>query len=390
MANPISGEAVLNMDPQAPPAEKVFRATDPAISNVATPADFAAQFPNPLDPTEVLDLCEDLNVWKTLPDVKTGLKTYTWREMDTLAFTSGSAYIAFTDGACPEEYEHGGTNLSVDLKNLGCKKSLTISDIMHSAASIGAGYGISALLGGFPAGEGMPGGSDAATYMREQIADLKAKEVRLGMTLVLNGWDEMLVNGDTDVSALEFNGIVDQVTLANGAHFVTSGASGSITGISFDRFLAESCAKATDIFGHPAAIQELMAAYYQLGYQGSQNVNFPGPANRIIPGYNFAGVVNTGVGQLAVHADIRFPRVASGETSFQSTIYALRMTHNGEPLVHKITQIPLSLQDLVRGCTAISFEIWTKTALVIKAMCAQSAYTALFTGQIASTCTVIG
>jgi hypothetical protein len=389
MAEDIVGEKVLNMDPAAPPAEKVFRAADPAISNVATPGDFAAEFPNPLDPTEVLDLCEDLGVWSAIPEEKTGLKTYTWREMTSLAFTSGTQYIAFTDGACPEEYAHDGSNESVDLKNLGAKKSLTVSDIMHSAASIGAGYGISALLGGYAASSGMPGGQDAATFVKDQIADLKAKEVRLGMTLVLNGWDDMLVNGSTAVSALEFNGIVQQVTAANGAHVSSGTVSGSFNANAFDQFLAASCAKPTDIFGHPAAIQGLMSAYFQVQYQGSQVVQYTDGA-RLVPGINFAGFVNTGVGRLAVHADTRFPRTSNGTGGFSSVIYALRMQHNGEPLVYKITQIPLSLRDLVPGCTAISFEIWVKTALIIKSMCAQGAYPAIFDGPIATTCTIIG
>jgi hypothetical protein len=388
MADAITGEKVLNMDPAAPPAEKVFRAADPVMSNVATPADFAAQFPTPLDPLEVLDLCEDLGVWSAIPEERTGLKSYTWREMTSLAFTSGSQYIAFADGVCPEEYQHDGSNETVDLKNLGAKKSLTISDIMHSAASIGAG-GISALLGGYAAGEGMPGGQDAATFVKDQIADLKAKEVRLGMTLVLNGWDNMLVNGSTAVSALEFNGIVAQVTAANGAHVTSGTTSGSFSADAFDQFLAASCAKPTDIFGHPAAIQGLLSAYFQTQYQGQQVVSYP-DGNRLVPGINFAGYVNTAVGRLAVHADTRFPRTTNGTGGFSSIIYALRMAHNGEPLVYKITQIPLSLRDLVLGCSAIDFEIWTKTALIIKSMCAQGAYPAIFDGPITTTCTIIG
>ena len=389
MGADIVGEKVFNMDPAAPPAEKVFRAADPAISNVATPGDFAAEFPTPLDTTEVLDLCEDLGVWSAIPEEKIGLKSYTWREMTSLAFTSGSQYIAFADGVCPEEYAHDGSNETVDLKNLGAKKSLTISDIMHSAASIGAGYGISALLGGYAASAGMPGGQDAATFVKDQIADLKAKEVRLGMTLVLNGWDNMLVNGSTAVSALEFNGIVAQVTAANGAHVTSGTTSGSFSADAFDQFLGASCAKATDIFGHPAAIQGLMSAYFQVQYQGSQVVQYT-DGNRIVPGINFAGFVNTGIGRLAVHADTRFPRTSNGTGGFSSIIYALRMVQNGEPLVYKLTQIPLSLRDLVPGCTAISFEVWVKTALIIKAMCAQSAYPAVFSGPVTTTCTIIG
>jgi hypothetical protein len=66
------------------------------------------------------------------------------------------------------------------------------------------------------------------------------------------------------------------------------------------------------------------------------------------------------------------------------------MTHNGEPLVYKITQIPLSVNDLAPGCTAVSFEVWAATALVIKGCCAQGKMTSQFTGRIASTCTVVG
>jgi hypothetical protein len=209
------------------------------------------------------------------------------------------------------------------------------------------------------------------------------------MTLVLNGWDNQLINGSTAVSALEFDGIVRQVTAANGAHYTSGTTSGTFNADTFDAFLAESCAKPTDLFGHPAAIQGLMSAYFQVQYQGSQVVQYP-DGNRLVPGINFAGYVNTGIGRLAVHADVRFPRVNVGGGAFSSAIYALRMTQNGEPLVFKITQIPLSLRDLVPGCTAISFEVWTKTALIIKSMCAQSVYVSIFSGNIATTCTVIG
>jgi len=40
----------------------VQRATDPVVTNVATPVDFSAQFPTPLDPTEILTLCEDVDL----------------------------------------------------------------------------------------------------------------------------------------------------------------------------------------------------------------------------------------------------------------------------------------------------------------------------------------
>ncbi len=35
------------------------------------PTDFAAQYPQPLDPTEILTLCEEISMWKALPEVVT-------------------------------------------------------------------------------------------------------------------------------------------------------------------------------------------------------------------------------------------------------------------------------------------------------------------------------
>jgi hypothetical protein len=372
----------------------VNRATDPVISPAATtPIDFTAQFPQPLDTTELIAMCEELGLWKALPELPTSLKAETWRELNELAFTSGSSYISFADGACPEEYYHDGDNQTVSLKNIGAHKSLTISDIMHSAAvsrmSLGdAGVGINRLVGGFAFGEGAPGGYDQGSFLAEAVSDLKAKEMVLAGTLVLNGWDKLLVNGNAESNALEFSGIETQVTSANGAHVNdTSGqlASGTFTGVGFDRFLAEGCAKPDTLAGHPQAIQELMSAYFALGWQGSQ-VIYNNDGNRLVPGYNFAGEVNTGIGTLRVIADRNFTKTAAGATSFSSSIYGLRMRHNGEPLVYKRTQIPFSFRDLVPGCTAIQFQVWSKTALIIKAMCAQSKYTGVWSGRSVTTC----
>ena len=371
----------------------VQRATDPVVSNVATPVDFSAQFPTPLDPTEILTLCEEINLLNAIPDRRTGLQQEIWREMSTLAFTSGSTYIAFADGACPEEYYHNGSNTTVDLKNIGVKKSLTISDILHSRAVIMGGAGIEALNGPWPGSAGLPGGTDAGTMAREAIADLKEKEVKLGMTLLLNGEDRLLAVGNAGSRPLEFSGIETQVTSGNGAHtndVSGQNASGTFSAVNFDRFLSEACAKPTHIFGHPQAIQEMMSGYFQLGFQGSHLVNF-NQGSRLIPGYSFAGFVETGVGRLAVVADNNFTRTASGTNSFSSKLYTMRMTHNGQPLVYRSTQIPLSLTDLAPGCTAISFELWKKTALIIKAMCAQGYYAfGSFSGRSISTCTALG
>jgi hypothetical protein len=385
-----AGEQVANMDGGG---AFVSRATDPVVSNVATPVDFTAQFPTPLDPTEVIAMCEEVNLLNAIPDYRTGLQQEIWRELNELAFTSGSNYIAFADGTCPEEYYHDGDNTTVNLKNIGVKKSLTISDIIHSQAVVVGGSGIRSLLGAFPGSAGLPGGTDMTTIGLESIADLKEKEVKLGMTLLLNGEDRLLAEGDASSRPLEFDGIELQVTSGNGAHTnVTSGqnASGTFSASSFDRWLAEACAKPTHIFGHPQAVQEMMSGYFQLGFQGSQLINFNG-GDRIVPGFSFAGFVQTGVGRLTVIADSNFNKGASGTNSFQSKLFALRMSHNGVPLVYRSTQIPLSLTDLAPGCTAISFEIWKKTALIIKAMCAQGVYDfGTYTGRSVTTCTAIG
>lgn len=369
------------------------RATDPVISNAGTPGDFAAQFPNPLDPNEIIAMCEEITAWREIPEETTGLKVITWRELNELEFNSGSSYIAFSDGACPEEFEHDGDNETVTLKNIGAKKSLNITDIMHSVASQNMGDAIRNLVGGFGSSEGMPGGYDMGTFYQQSIADLKEKEVRLAMTLVMNGWDRLLITGDSGTNSLEFDGIENWAT-NNSCSFHTNSheysSSGSFSASSFDRFLSEACAKPQAIFGHPQAIQEMMAAYMQLGASGMQVVNY-NDGNRLVPGFNYAGYVNTGIGRLKVVADNNFTKTASGTGSFVSDLYTLRMTQNGEPLVYKATQIPLALKDLVPGCTAISFMVWAKTALVIKHCCAQGKYTGFFTGRASvTTCPVIG
>jgi hypothetical protein len=141
--------------------EKSFvqKASDSVISPAyALPGDFVAQYPTPLDPTEIIAMCEEVTAWNAIPELRTDLKQFTWRELNALAFTSGSMYISFADGTCPEEFEHSGDNTTITLKNIGAKKSLGLSDIQHSAAVAGANWnGINRLIGGIPAGEGMPG-----------------------------------------------------------------------------------------------------------------------------------------------------------------------------------------------------------------------------------------
>jgi len=371
----------------------VDRSTDPVTlpQPYASPADFAAQYPQPLDPTEFVAMCEEVTLLRTISELRTALKAETWRELNELAFTSGSAYIAFADGECPEEYTHDGDNTTVNLKNLGAKKSLSESDILHSAAVSSANWhGINRLIGGFQAGEGLPGGNDAGTFLREFVADVKEKEVRLAATLVMNGWDNLLVTGDHSGNSLEFTGIENwQTNYSCSFHTNDNSASGTFSAAAFDRFLSESCAKPTHVLGHPQSVQEMMSAYFQLGFQGSQVVNVA-DGTRLTPGFNFASVVNTGVGPLTVVADNNFTRTAAGSSVIQADLWPVRMTHNGEPLIYQRTQIPFSMKDLTPGCTAVSFQVWVKTALIIKACCAQGQYTSQFTGRIQTTCPVIG
>lgn len=389
-------EQILNLGENAH-QERSFaleqRTTDPVIlpQPYSQPADFTAQYPTPLDPNEILDMCEEVSLYRALPRDQTALNQHTWREMTSLAFTSGSDYIAFADGECPEEYTHDGANSTVDIKNIGAKKTLSYRDIMHSRAVAGANWhGINQLNGGFPGSEGLPGGDGAAFNDNAFVMGVKEKEMRLATTLVLNGWDRLLVQGNHSSNSLEFTGFEQWATnYSCTMHTNDNSASGTFSALSFDRFLSEACAIPTVVMGHSTAIQEMMSAYFQLGYQGSQIVNFQ-TGDRITPGYNFGSYVNTGVGKLPVIADNNFTRANAGGGAFQASLWAMRMSHNGQPLVYILDQVPLSLNDLVPGCTAISFQIWAATALIIKACCAQSEYTSQFTGRIVTTCTYVG
>jgi hypothetical protein len=387
-------DVVLNLGADAN-VERAFvtKTTDPVIlpQPYVQPTDFDAQYPTPLDTTEIIALCEEVTLLQAIPEVGTSLSAHTWREMTSLALTSGTNYLAFADGECPEEYTHGGANTTVDIKNIGAKKTLSVRDIMHSTAVASAGWhGINTLVGPAPSGEGLPGANDMSTFRRQVVMGVKEKEVRLASVLVLNGEDALLVNGDHVDNSLEFTGIEKWSTNYSCTfHTNVNTSSGTLDAVTFDRFLSEGCAKPTAVLGHPQAIQELMSAYFQLGYQGSQAVNFTGPGDRIIPGYNFGSFINTGIGRLQVIADSNFRRTASGATTMQVDLWAMRMTHNGEPMVYRITQVPFGINDLVPGCTAISFEVWKATALVIKACCFHGKYTTQITGRSVTTCTVI-
>ena len=65
------------------------------------------------------------------------------------------------------------------------------------------------------------------------------------------------------------------------------------------------------------------------------------------------------VGRLEVVSDNNFARSDIGGGNFQGVLYAMRMTHNGEPLVYRSVQIPLAFNDLVPG-RALSGRIITQ------------------------------
>ncbi len=379
------GEGITQAPPGASGKGLVTRATDPSIlpQPYASPADFTNEFGVPVDTTELIALCEETSLYQAIPEVINGSNTESWREVTALAFLSGTNYIAFEAGGCPEEYSNTSEGRTVGKKHIGAKKTLSESDITHSVASIAAGYGMRELIGPAAAhtayGEGIP------SLLREAIRDLKEKEIKMGMILTLNGWDELLVKGSATANAEEFSGIETLVTSANGARVNpnNSAYSGTFSATRFDEWLAAGCAKPTHILGHPTAIQALKVGYWGLGsntYSNAQLVNWNGPASQVMAGLTFSNVIQTSVGDIMLITDSRFSRTDNSNGSFSSSLFAMRFAHNGEPLVYRATQIPLQYKDLAPGCSAISFMVWAVTALVVKWYCTQGRYTANFNG----------
>ena len=361
------------------------RDADPMFPNgVPTPGDYTTEFGVPLDTTEIITLCEEVGLYNALPEVTKGTKTESWLELDQLEFASGCDSCAFPAGECPEDQVHHSTNRSVNLKHFGVRKSLTESDIIDSAASIAAGHGIGRILGGFNE-QGLPGELDTATLMQASIGSVREKELRLAMILTLNCWDDLLVNGDAGDNPDEFSGIMDLVTAANGARACPTFMTGTFSVANFDRFLAAGCAHPQALLGHPAALQEIAAGYLSLGYQ----VIAYGDNANVTPGVHFSNQIMTGLGPIALIGDTRFPRLDLGGGQFRTIVYPVRLTHNGEPLIYKRTQIPLAAKDLAPGCSAVSFEVWAVSALVVKAMCAQALCEQTFSGIIDDGCSYV-
>lgn len=320
-------------------------------------------------------------MWKALPEVVTDYQADSWREMTSLAFSGdGLTYEGFfPPGACPEEYTHDGSNKTITRRYIGAKKSLTNEEIRHSiAVSRINGLGISQLSTQF-------GGI-------QQVVGVKEKEIKLQEILTLNNWDRALVKGNRNTNAYGFDGLETQVTAAAGAR-TNSNTTGAFDVESFDNFLVAGCAKATHIFGHPKALEAIKKGYLSLGATGGTQPVMMIVTNKdgqVIPGMVLADMIDTSIGRLTLVPDYRFTATQVGANTFSASVFALRVYHNGEPLVYKSTQTPLSFKDLTPGCTAIAFEIYAVTALVVKHMCAQARFTARFTGNLGTGCTIIG
>ena len=325
------------------------RDTDPMFpGGVPTPPDYTNEFGIAIDTTEILALCEEVGLYNALPEIVRGTKQESWRELTQLDFASGCASIGFPAGDCPEDsVHHTDTGGPINLKHIGVRKTLTESDILDSAASIVAGAGVNRIVGAFN-DQGLPGELDTASLLSATIGDVREKELRLAMVLTLNGWDDLLVNGDSS-NPLEFDGITNLITAVNGARACGSGMTGTFSAANFDRFLAAGCAHPQAILGHPAALQEIAMGYMNLGYQF---VAYGDNAN-VTPGFHFANQIMTGIGPVALIGDTRFPRQDLGGGLFRTIVYPVRLTHNGEPLIYKRTQIALAAKDLTPGCSAV-------------------------------------
>jgi hypothetical protein len=356
--------------------------TDPVVllQPYSQPSDFAYQYPQPLDPTEILTLCEETRVYQALPEVVTPFNADSWREMDALEMSGDGATNDgfFLKGGCPDTHTRAGDNLSRTRMYLGDQTTLAYEDVQHSlAVAAMRGLGISAI---------------STQDRRVAVADAKAKEMLSMEILVVNNWDRALVSGNDTTNTLAFDGIETQVTSAAGAR-TNANPTGQFDVETFDQFLAQGCARPTHIFGHPMAIREIKLAYLQLGAASTQGpimqVVVTKDGQSIVPGFQMADMIDTAVGRLTLVPDFRFTATQVQPDRFHSIVYPLRLYHNGEPIVYKSTQTPLSFKDLAPGCTAISFMIYAVTALVIKHMCAQAAFQSNWPGRVETGCTIV-
>lgn len=364
--------------------------TDPVVllQPYTAPGDFAAQYPQPLDPTEILTECEEINVWRSLEEVVTPFNADQWREMTDIDFATATGLLNdgfFEKGGCPDRITASGNNISVTRRYIGAQQTLAFEDIQHSAAVAAIqGLGIRRLM------THTVGGPDVIDVVR----DAKAKEIRKQEILVLNNWDLALVKGNNAVNSLAFDGMETQVTSAGGAR-VNTDSTGTFDIEEFDNFIVAGCARPTHIYGHPKALEAVKKGYLALGAIGGtqpvqQIVLNRDASGGVVPGVTLADKVMTTAGPMILVPDFRFTATQVADHAFVSNLYLLRVRHNGEPLVYKSTQTPLVFKDLAPGCTAISFMVYAVTSLVIKHMCAQALWTSQFAGRVGDGCTIVG
>jgi hypothetical protein len=364
--------------------------TDPVVilQPYTEPADFDAQYPQPLDPTEILTECEEISVWRALPEKVEPFNADQWREMTDIDFATATGLTNdgfFAKGGCPDRITATGENKTITKMYLGAQQTLSYEDIQHSAAVAAIqGLGISRIM------HHTVGGPDIVDVVR----DAKAKEIKKQEIIVLNNWDLALVKGNDSINALAFDGIETQVTEANGAR-VNANPTGTFDIEDFDNFLNAGCARPTHIFGHPKALEAIKKGYLSLGATAGtapiQQVVLTRAADGgVVPGMVLADEVFASIGRILLVPDFRFTTNQVQPDRFSSTVYPLRVRHGGEPIIYKATQTPLVFKDLQPGCTAISFMVYVVTALVIKHMCAQSAFTANFAGVVGTGCTIVG
>jgi len=380
-------KSLLGMtDEQFAPVAKSLIAktvTDPVVllQPYTQPGDYTAQYPQPIDPTEILTLCEETSLFQALPEVVTAFNADSWREMDELEFTGDGVTNEgfFLKGGCPDTVEHDGDNMSKARMYIGAQGTLSNEDIKHSlAVAAMEGLGISAI---------------STQTRRAAVADVKAKEMLLQEILTVNKWDKALVSGNSATNPLAFDGVEVQVTGANGAR-VNSDPTGTFDVDEFDNFLVAGCARATHVFGHPKALSAIKMGYMSLGATGGtqpiMQILITKDGNQVVPGFIMADMIDTSIGRITLVPNFRFNTIQVQPDRFHSTVYPLRLYHNGEPIVYKSTQTPLSFKDLAPGCTAISFMIYAVSCLVIKHMCAQAAFTANWHGVVGTGCDIAG
>ena len=125
-----------------------------------------------------------------------------------------------------------------------------------------------------------------------------------------------------------------QVTAANGAR-VNNNTTGTFDIETFDNFLVAACAKPTHIFGHPKALEAIKKGYLALGAVGGTQPIMQivmQKDGQIVPGFVLADMIDTTIGRLTLIPDFRFTATQVGATTFSTSVFPLRVYHNGEHL----------------------------------------------------------